>query len=50
VEKYRQGKVPRPGVMEEKDRDLQASALKVTQEAEKMVGELAFHRLLISIW
>jgi methionyl-tRNA synthetase len=50
VEKYRQGKVPRPATVEEKDRDLPASALKVTQEAEKMVGELAFHRLLISIW
>jgi len=50
VEKYRQGKVPRPGALEEKDRYLQASALKVAQEAEKMVGELAFHRLLISIW
>ncbi len=50
VEKYRQGKVPRLGTMEEKDRDLQASALKVAQEAEKMVGELAFHRLLISVW
>ena len=50
LEKYRQGKVPRPGALEEKDRNLQASALKVTQEAEKMVGELAFHRLLISIW
>ena len=50
VEKYRQGKVPRWGPMEEKDRELQASALKVAQEAEKMVGELAFHRLLISVW
>jgi methionyl-tRNA synthetase len=50
VEKYRQGKVPRLGTMERKDRELQASALKVAQEAEKMVGELAFHRLLISVW
>jgi methionyl-tRNA synthetase len=50
VEKYRQGKVPRLGTIEEKDRELQASALKVAQEAEKMVGELAFHRLLISVW
>ncbi len=50
VEKYRQGKVPRPATMEERDRELQASALKVVLEAEKMVGELAFHRLLISVW
>jgi methionyl-tRNA synthetase len=50
VEKYRQGKVPRPRTVEEKDRELEASALKVAQQAEKMVGELAFHRLLISVW
>ena len=50
VEKYRKGKVPQAGPAEEKDRDLQASALKVVQEAEKMVGELALHRLLISVW
>ena len=50
VEKYRQGKVPQPGAQEERDRELQAASLKVAQEAEKLVGELAFHRFLISIW
>ena len=50
VEKYRHGKVPQPGILTEKDLELQASALKVAGEAEKLVGELAFHRFLISIW
>jgi methionyl-tRNA synthetase len=50
VERYRQGKVPGAETVEEKDRELQASALKIAREAEKLVGELAFHRLLISIW
>jgi methionyl-tRNA synthetase len=50
VEKYRQGKVPQPGMLTEIDLELQASTLKVAGEAEKLVGELAFHRLLISIW
>ncbi|MCX5918078.1 MAG: methionine--tRNA ligase [Deltaproteobacteria bacterium] len=50
VEKYRQGKVPHPGAQEERDREIQAASLRVAQEAEKLVGELAFHRFLISIW
>jgi methionyl-tRNA synthetase len=50
VEKYRHGKVPQTGMLTEKDLELQASALKVAGEAEKLVGELAFHRFLISIW
>jgi methionyl-tRNA synthetase len=50
VEKYRQGKVPQPGAQEERDREIQAASLRVAQEAEKLVGELAFHRFLISIW
>lgn len=50
VEKYRKGRIPPPGTLDEKDRELQASALKAAQGAEKWVGELAFHRLLISIW
>jgi len=50
VEKYRHGKVPQTGMLTEKDLELQASVLKVAGEAEKLVGELAFHRFLISIW
>jgi methionyl-tRNA synthetase len=50
VEKYRQGKVPQPGAQEDRDREIQAASLRVAQEAEKLVGELAFHRFLISIW
>jgi methionyl-tRNA synthetase len=50
VEKYRQGKVPQPGAQEERDREIQAASLRVAQEAEKLVGELAFHRFLISVW
>jgi methionyl-tRNA synthetase len=50
VEKYRMGKVPRPGAPEERDRALQAAAVRAAEEAERLVGELAFHRFLISIW
>jgi len=50
VERFCQGKIPQPGSLEEKDRALQASALKVSQEAEELFGELAFHRFLISLW
>jgi methionyl-tRNA synthetase len=50
VERYRQGKTPLPEALEEKDRQLQTATMKVAQEAENLMGELAFHRLLISIW
>jgi methionyl-tRNA synthetase len=50
VEKYRMGKVPRPGAPEERDRALQAAAVRAAEEAERLVGELAFHRFLISVW
>jgi methionyl-tRNA synthetase len=50
VEKYRMGKVPRPGAPEERDRALQAAAVRAAGEAERLVGELAFHRFLISVW
>jgi methionyl-tRNA synthetase len=50
VERFSQGKIPRPGPLEEKDRALQESALNVSREADKLFGNLAFHRLLISLW
>jgi methionyl-tRNA synthetase len=50
VEKYRMGRVPRPGAPEERDRALQAAAVRGAEEAERLVGELAFHRFLISVW
>jgi len=50
VEHFLKGEIPRPGALEEKDRQLQASALHLAQEAERLFDELAFHRLLISTW
>ncbi|MGD0624241.1 MAG: methionine--tRNA ligase [Thermodesulfobacteriota bacterium] len=50
VELYLKGEIPRAGVQEEKDRELQALALHVAQEAERLFSELSFHKFLISIW
>jgi methionyl-tRNA synthetase len=50
VELYLKGEIPRGGVQEEKDRELQALALHVAQEAEAFFSELSFHKFLISIW
>jgi methionyl-tRNA synthetase len=50
VELYLKGKIPRAGVPEERDRELQALALHVAQEAERFFNELSFHKFLISVW
>jgi len=50
VERFLKGEIPRPGALEEKDRQLQSSALHLAQEAERLFDELGFHRLLISTW
>lgn len=50
AESFLKGEIPRPGALEEKDRELQASALGLAEEAEDLFNELSFHKLLISIW
>jgi methionyl-tRNA synthetase len=50
VERYRQGEIPRPGALTEEDRKIQETALRVAADLEKFFGELAFHKVLISVW
>jgi methionyl-tRNA synthetase len=50
VELYLKGEIPKAGVQEERDRELQALALRVARDVEKYFSELSFHKLLISIW
>ncbi len=50
VERYRQGEIPRSGKLEPADQELKDSGLRLAQEAEKMFGDLAFHKVLISTW
>jgi methionyl-tRNA synthetase len=50
VERFLQGEIPRAGALEEKDRELQITALNLAQEAERLFGELSFHKFLISTW
>ena len=50
VERFRQGIIPRSGGLEEKDLALKSLALKIGQDAEPMMAELGFHKLLISTW
>jgi methionyl-tRNA synthetase len=50
AERFLHGEIPRAAEPEEKDQELQGAALKVTREAERLVGELSFHRLLIAVW
>ncbi len=50
VERYRGGIVPRPGSLEDTDEELKNLALKVASEVEPMMGDLAFHKVLISTW
>jgi len=50
VERFRGGIVPRSGVPEEKDLELKNSALKSARDAEPVMAELGFHKLLMSIW
>jgi len=50
VERFFRGEIPRPGALQEKDRELQNSALRLVQAVEGLFNELSFHRVLISIW
>lgn len=50
VEKFHRGEIPHPGMPEEMDQQLQAAALQLAAEAEKLIGDLAFHRYLAAIW
>ena len=50
AERYLQGRIPRPGALEAKDLELQTSALNLAREAEKLFGELSFHKFLIATW
>jgi methionyl-tRNA synthetase len=50
VERFRGGIVPRSGGLEEKDVELKNLALKIVQDAEPLIAELGFHKLLISTW
>ncbi len=50
AERFRQGEIPRAGGLEEIDRELASAASRVAGDAERLVGELSFHRLLIAIW
>jgi len=50
AERFRGGVIPRPAGLEDKDLELKDLALKVAREAEPTIGELGFHKLLISTW
>jgi methionyl-tRNA synthetase len=50
VERFRGGVIPRPAGLEDKDVELKDLALKIAREAEPTMGELGFHKLLISTW
>ena len=50
VERFRGGVIPRPAGLEDKDVELKDLALKITREAEPTMGELGFHKHLISAW
>lgn len=50
AERFRQGEIPRAGCLEEIDRELASAASRVAGDAERLVGELSFHRLLIAVW
>ncbi|NWF56130.1 MAG: methionine--tRNA ligase [Syntrophaceae bacterium] len=50
AERFRGGVIPRPGKLEDKDVELKDLALKIAREAEPTMGELGFHKLLISTW
>jgi len=50
AERFLKGEIPRAGALEEKDRELQITALNLAQEAERLFGELSFHKFLISTW
>jgi methionyl-tRNA synthetase len=50
AELFLNGEILRAGGLEEKDRELMDSALKVAVEVERLFGELSFHRALILIW
>jgi methionyl-tRNA synthetase len=50
VERFRGGIVPRSGGLQEKDVELKNLALKIVQDAEPLIAELGFHKLLISTW
>ncbi|HSR11938.1 MAG TPA: methionine--tRNA ligase, partial [Thermodesulfobacteriota bacterium] len=50
MERFRKGIVPKPGDLEEKDRELTDLALKIAREAEPLISNLGFNKLLISTW
>ncbi len=50
AERFCQGEIPQAGILEEIDRELESAGLKVAGDAERLVKELSFHRLLIAIW
>jgi methionyl-tRNA synthetase len=50
VERYCQGRIPAPGPCEAIDREISEMALRLAQEVETLFGELAFHRVLMSVW
>ncbi len=50
AERFREGEIPRAGVLTEKDQNLKGTAVNLAREAEGFFAELRFHRLLISIW
>lgn len=50
VEKFHNGIIPQPGTAEETDRQLAKAALQLAQDAEKLIGEMAFHRFLAATW
>jgi methionyl-tRNA synthetase len=50
VERFRGGIIPRSGGLKNKDAELKDLALKIAREAEPMIGELGFHKFLISTW
>lgn len=50
VERYCQGQIPGPGAFEEKDLEIKETALRVAGGVEKILGELGFHKVLISCW
>ncbi|MBM4330516.1 MAG: methionine--tRNA ligase [Deltaproteobacteria bacterium] len=50
AERFRQGEIPRARGLEEIDRELETAALCVTREAERLIGDLSFHKFLIAVW
>jgi len=50
VERFRGGVIPRPAGLEDRDVELKDLALRIAREAEPTMGDLGFHKLLISTW